>query len=459
MKKISPLILFSAIALTLGSVVLLNSCGKGDSDSDLSDLDSPYPNHQGQDYSGEKNFAKLLNGYAQAKSAQTPWAGFWWPYTKNGIASGGSGGSTAGKYDAARGGTTHSQSWEVEHHGAGVKGVQGWWGHCNGWCVASALYPEPNADVKVNGVTFTIADIKALLTEAGMEASADFYGNRVDWASDFNTPKVDDPFPGQYFLVMTNYMGKLRQPVLIDRFTGDQIWNQPVAGYKFEYPKPADYLGASPEAPNVYRIRLNSTIWWSNDGVDPGCQTPPFEYQSDGYYFQSRDLQMEVWLDGPVVFGSDGKITSSGNVIVSRQGEYLVGGTWLGDATSMSDGHPDYIWVPYSLLKPTEFSNPELDIDWIKAHILSGGVDDSSVSPRPVDPAPHPSGRPSGEPTTTPTPEPTSHPTSQPRPTSEPTFIPTSVPTSIPTFIPTSVPTSIPTGIPTTIPTGRPPRP
>ena len=187
MKKISPLILFSAIALTLGSVVLLNSCGKGDSDSDLSDLDSPYPNHQGQDYSGEKNFAKLLNGYAQAKSAQTPWAGFWWPYTKNGIASGGSGGSTAGKYDAARGGTTHSQSWEVEHHGAGVKGVQGWWGHCNGWCVASALYPEPNADVKVNGVTFTIADIKALLTEAGMEASADFYGNRVDWASDFNT--------------------------------------------------------------------------------------------------------------------------------------------------------------------------------------------------------------------------------------------------------------------------------
>lgn len=431
MSKLSTLSFLSAAVLT--SAVLLNSCGSGDGEIDPFDLgiSSPYPNHPGQDYAGEKNFATLLNSYAQSKSKQTPWAGFWWPYTKNGIASGtAGGGSPAGKYDAARGGRTSSQSWEVKNHGAGVKGVQGWWGHCNGWCVAAALFPEPREAVTVNGISFGIADIKALLTEAGMEASADFYGNRVDWGSDFNSPKVDDPVPNQYFLVLTNYMGKLREPVLIDRFTGNEVWNQPVAGYKFEYPKPSDYLGASPDAPGVYRIRVTSTLWWSNDGVSPDVITPDFEYQADGYYFQNRELQMELWLDGPVVFGADGRIQSSGNIIITRQGDYFVGGTWLGAANNSSDGHPDYIWIPYSVLTPTEHSNPHIEMEWVKKHILSGGRDDGSVSPRPIEPPPAPSSAPSGG------------------PSGIPTTLPTSPPRTIPTVVPEPVPTT-PVPVPT----------
>jgi hypothetical protein len=57
--------------------------------------------------------------------ARAPWVGYWWPYTSNGIASGryAGGYSPAGKYDAARGGGTQAQLWEVLNHGARVRGV------------------------------------------------------------------------------------------------------------------------------------------------------------------------------------------------------------------------------------------------------------------------------------------------------------------------------------------------
>src|SRR5690606_5481053 len=104
--------------------------------------------------------------------------GYWWPYVSQGIASTRHGGSPAGKYDAARGGTTEAQAWELKFHGSRVPRVEGWWGHCNGWCVAAALYPEPRKPVTVNGVTFDVADVKALLAEVGGFANADFFGER-----------------------------------------------------------------------------------------------------------------------------------------------------------------------------------------------------------------------------------------------------------------------------------------
>lgn len=446
------------IASLIGSIVLaVSSCGKPDGFKDPDDfgMDSPYPGFRGGDVKGEKNFATLINQFKEAKVEPYPWAGFWWPYTGNGIANGshGRGSSPAGKYDAARGGRTNAQNWEANYHGSRVKGVQGWWGHCNGWCVAAALFPEPRDSVKVNGITFGVSDLKALLTELGMSASADFYGNRVDWGNDYATPKYGDTVPDQYFLVLTNYIGKLKQAVLIDRFTGDQVWNQPLAGYRFEYPTPADYLGADPQAPNIYRINLTSTIWWGRDDVPPDVLTHPFNYAEDEHY-QARTLQMELWVDAPIVFGPDGKIQSSGNVVVTRQGDYHIGGAWrIGDGY-FADGWPDYMWVPYSVVKPTDpeqdYANAHVDVDWVKKHLLvAGGADDTSVNPRPIEPAPVPcpTPSPSSRPSSNPYPQPTS--TIQPNPNPQPRPTRTSTPTPTPTPTRTTTPQPTPTPRPT----------
>ena len=358
----------------------------------------PYPNVKGQDFHGEKNFAFLLNNYQKGKTEPTPWAGYWWPYTANGIAAGNFYGnqSPAGKYDAARGHKTDAQTWEIRNHGAGVPKVQSWWGHCNGWCAAAALFPEPKQAVTVNGINFGIGDIKGLLSEAGMAANADFFGERID-VDDASSPKYLDTVPDQYFLVLTNYIGKLKQAVLVDRYTGSEVWNQPLAGYKLEYPTTLDYLGNTPEAPDVYRIMVSSTIWWLDDGVPADVQTHTFDYEDEDPtgIVQSRTLRMEVWVDAPIVFDSAGKITSSGDVIVTRKGEYVAGGAWRMGEGYYVDAWPDYMWVPYSIGKPSDpeqdYANPEIDIEWIKAHLLVGeGVDDPSVSPGNIDPAPVP---------------------------------------------------------------------
>jgi hypothetical protein len=396
----------------------------------------PYPNFRGQEFRGEKNFANLINHYAEGKIAPTPWAGFWWPYAKNGIAAGGFGDSTspAGKYDAARGRSTNAQTWEIKHHGATVPKLEQWWGHCNGWCAAAALFKEPREPVKVNGITFGIGDIKGLLTEAGMSVSADFFGERIDNWDNVNSPKYWDTIPDQYFLVLTNYIGRLKQAVLIDRYTGYQVWNQPLAGYRFEYPKPADYLGNSPEAPNIYRIQLTSKIWWMEDGVPPDVQSPPFNFQEDDPVVTARELRLELWLDGPVEFDAAGKVKSSGNVVVTRSDTSLVGGVWKTD--NGSESWPDYMWIPYAIVKPSEpdqdYVNPEVDIEWLKKHLLvPGGADDPSATPAPVEtapvptpsgfPFPFPSGFPTSFPTNFPWPFPTSTSTSAPIPQPGPT--------------------------------------
>ncbi len=455
-KVLAVLASTTAIIVT---VSLFSSCGKPEFDNQAEEANAapvPYPGFRGQEFHGDKNFANLINSFSQGKAVPTPWAGYWWPYTQNGIAAGtyGAGLSPAGKYDAARG-FTQAQRWEVENHGTKDPKVQGWWGHCNGWTAASALFPEPRQAVRVNGVTFEIADLKALLTEAAMETGADFYGERVDFGQDYNSPKYHDTVPDQVFLILTNYMGRLKQAVLLDRYTGDQVWNQPLAGYRFEYPKPADYLGADPRAPGVYRILLTLTLWWMRDDVAPGVQTPPFNFE-DTDLVESRALKMEVWVDAPIVFSPDGKVQSSGNVIVTRENDFFAGGAWrMGDGI-LVDAWPDYMWIPYSVLKPTDYANYYVDINWIRDHLLvPGGRDDTSASPRPIDPAP--SVRPSAFPSNWPNfPLPTNPPTS--RPTGLPTWLPTSPPsepTSRPTWAPTPGP-AIPIPAPQPVPRPQP---
>jgi hypothetical protein len=419
------------------AALLLTACAGPEEEEPGQSAQCAYqPCFRGGEVRGEKNFAFLINNFREGKPEPTPWAGYWFPYTSNGIAGGRGGSSPAGKYDAVRGRKTNAQGWEVGNHGSGVRGVQGWWGHCNGWCAAAALFPEPSVPSKVNGITFDVADIKALLSEAGMEAGSDFFGTRVEFGVGTQSPIYQDVVPGQVFLILMNYVGRLKHPVLIDRYTLDQVWNQPLVGYRFEAPKPSDYLGADPSAPGVYRMNVTFTIWWAEDGVPADVQTPQFTFDDrvTGTYpdgrdtgirvFTPRTLKAELWLDGPVEFDSSGKLVKSGNVVVTRQEgtEYFVGGAWrMGEGFYSSEGWPDYMWVPYSILKPTDYGNPHVHIDWLKKHIVpAGGVDDPSTPPAPIEPPPSP--RPTTSASPIPWPFPTPGPTMTPTPT--PTFPP-----------------------------------
>jgi hypothetical protein len=297
----------------------------------------------------ETNFAELINDFHLrfGKPGRQPWVGYSWPYIENGIASKKFGNvSPAEKYDATHGGQTHAYDWETKYHGAHVHGAQNWWSHIG--ASASVLYPEPRKSVTVNGVTFTPSDIKALLVEASENTTSDFWGQRVDWRSDYSTSKFDDVSPDEYFLVLTHYMGKLKHGVVIDRYTGDQVANVPLAGYSFEYPAPSDYYGEDPKHPGQYIIHVVSTLWWAKDDVSADKLTSEFKGVADES-FARRVLEFNLWLDAPVIFDEYGNVKSSGNIIVRKEGDAVLGGEWLGDANDPVNGHPDFMWVPYTI--------------------------------------------------------------------------------------------------------------
>jgi hypothetical protein len=446
-----------ALGFTL-AILVLNSCGPRAADSqqpgDETELESshehyPYPNFRGSDVHGDHNFATLINNFQEGRPANAAWAGAWWSYKRqngwgNGIASNvihSEPGTPAGLYDAAHCGKTHAQDWEVKNHGDGVKNAEGWWGHCNGWSTAAALFPEPREGVKVNGINFSVADIKAVLTEASMLSSIDFFGTRMEKNMGTDSLEYSDIVPDMYFLVLTNFMGKLKQGVLLDQDTGPAVWNQPIAGYRFEYPTPADVLPQDPKNPNVYRVMVRSQVWWASDNVsDPGILTPEFQFQTDPGIFDSRKYKAEIWLDAPLVFNDQGRIVSSGNVIVTRiDDKHHIGGAWKMEEFLGQPGYdwehlwPDYMWVPYQLQYAKDFpdnekegyANPYIDIDWIKEHLLvPGGKNDADYNGKPCpipsappSPSPSPSVSPSPSPSPTPAATPSARPSVAPAPT------------------------------------------
>lgn len=160
---------------------------------------------------------------------------------------------------------------------------------------------------------------------------------------------------------------------------------------------------------------------------------------------------MELWLDGPVVFNSSGQVVSSGDVVVKREGNWLMGGVWRNGAGLLVDAHPDYMWVPFTVLKPDPraedpYGNIHIDIEWLKRYLLIG-VDDPSTQPRPIEPAPIPS--PSGS--ASPVPLPSGRPS--PRPSGTPTGVPTSTP------VPSPIPSVGPSLSPLPPPVSSPVRP
>jgi hypothetical protein len=233
-----------------------------------------------------------------------------------------------------------------------------WFGHCNGWAAASVLFNEPVKAKDRNGVSFPIGDQKALLSELGQEVHADFFGLRSE-SDDPTDTTFQDVFPNQFFLVLTNLVGK-GQSLIMDRYTGSQVWNHPIAGYQIAPITPADDLGVDASAPNVYRIMVTAQVWWLRDDVPADQITEAFAF-TDGPSYDSRILRFEVWTDAPARFDTSGNLVGAGRIVLTHQGSVVYGGAWRMGGFDPLDSHPDYIWSPYSLATPGEFANPAID--------------------------------------------------------------------------------------------------
>lgn len=342
--------------LGLGIVVALLAAAAGCGD-DGDDLERPGErggvNYQPVDSStrvpGERNFARLASSSGEGRVRGEAWAGYWWPYLGEGIA------LSASRYELASGGSGEAERWERRNHGSAVPGVESWWGHCNGWAAAAVLTREPRVARAAGGQSFSVADQKALYSELGMEVDADFFGRRSQ-TGDPGSPAFADVFPNQFLLVLMNYVGR-GLPLVMDRYTGVQVWNHPIAGYRLVGPTPDDDLGPDPRFPGVHRLRFSVRVWWLRADVDPEHLTEPFTFV-DGPSYESRTLRGEAWLDAPSVFDAAGRLIRSGDLILVEEQGVAIGGAWRNSGLASLDSHPDYLWVPLRFRPSSGYSNP-----------------------------------------------------------------------------------------------------
>ncbi len=124
-----------------------------------------------------------------------------------------------------------------------------WWGICHAWAPASIMLPEPKREVTKNGVTFKVNDIKALVELVYNRSSSKFVSlrcnlpepgegraeNTVIKYDDLGRPvqpECDDTNAGTYHLLITNYLGLMKQSFVEDRTLHYEVWNQPLRGYR-----------------------------------------------------------------------------------------------------------------------------------------------------------------------------------------------------------------------------------
>src|SRR5690606_22330059 len=93
--------------------------------------------------------------------------------------------------------------------------------------------------------------------------------------------------PRAFFLLLTNYIGLGKSGFVIDRFTGDEVWNQPLVGYRFEKLTP-DSLGYDPDSQQHY-VQLTVTIYWAYDGVEGAfLSAVPFDINKIDQWLETK---------------------------------------------------------------------------------------------------------------------------------------------------------------------------
>lgn len=261
--------------------------------------------------------------------------------------------------------------------------VPHWNGICHGWAAASIMEPQPGDQASVrsalNGlpITFYASDIEALLSRAysnleqvnfhmvggrcdRTSLTYDQYGRSVD-------PECRDTNPGAVHLILGDYIGQQGRALIADISNDDQVWNQPVFGYTFQYSNrraltPADNLFNVRAAGTVTLVDVNLTLDYA-DEIAP--RRSRGQLATD-----TLDIQYTLELDA---------------------NDRIIGGEWL------SQDRLDFLWVVDG--PPQTQAQDLLDLRALRyLNDLSRGVTlvNPVNPPPPVVPTPNP-GTPPGQ--------------------------------------------------------------
>jgi hypothetical protein len=187
-------------------------------------------------------------------AARYPWSGWWWP--ANDLVGGprlfDRDGPLA-RYDRYVEALGQPDPDTMEWERAEVRySAIGWAGHCNGWAAAAVLEPEPVEARELNGVTFSVADQKGLLTSY-------HFADAAAWAVGSDEHDVG---PVDFHRQVTRWIGGERKALILTfRPAGEEVWSYPA--FKFE-----TVIGPDPLEPDLWHVR--TVVWLVDNEVPAG---------------------------------------------------------------------------------------------------------------------------------------------------------------------------------------------
>lgn len=298
-------------------ILLLVSCGDKTPPSNLSEAMNWLNDPRGVPGAEGPLVTQVDSLPSSGRSSREVWTSSWYPFYDGGTL------VATRKYDQAVG--AQASSWEQSE--VNSMGNVSWGGHCNGLAAASTMEAEPKHGLYYNGVWFSTDDVKALLVEAWngggtvvggrcnqQAVQRDGYGRPLD-------ENCRDLNPGTLHLVVTNFLGIWKKPVIVDADGGEQVWNFPVVYYRITYNQPLS--------------RQDAASWFGGYPFNP-------------YAASMRYIQMELTY-------ASGTIATFEYVLELDVYGNILGGEWFRDNRT---SHPDFIWRH---TVPT-LANPYLDV-------------------------------------------------------------------------------------------------
>lgn len=304
----------------------------------------------------DQSFTRRLDDLplsAEVSQDKRPSSGGYYPESSGGtdvVMVGGK--SPLAKYDEAfNQGRNQAAAWERANHTNGPA----WAGHCNGFAAAAQRHAkEPSKAVVRRGVSFDPRDIKALMAEVHMSADYEFLGgNRCERNENVPLPdnrrdptimdECEDINPGTLHAAVANWIGRIRHPLIIDRYRGEEVWNYPL--YKYQV------------------TTLNRNI--------SEAQARQYVSGNNSDYIFNPAAQKFAYVDMTLTYADASKAETLGRLSpielklqyileLNADGEIL-GGEWVGRSVQT---HPDFLWValpPLAANGTRYMGNPHID--------------------------------------------------------------------------------------------------
>lgn len=253
------------------------------------------------------------------------WTGSWFPHADGGTS------IAMQKYDAATGQGDLATAWELAD--SRRLATVSWAGHCNGLAAAGVRTREPIRSVVYRGVTFSPADIKALLVElfqgAGRIIGGRCNGNNVttNALGRFDSPACRDLNPGTFHIAITNFLGLHHLPVILDFQADAPVWNYPVVRYK---------------------IRSQEEISGTEAMRRLGASASAYSFNPASAFFVQVVIEIE---------NVSGTVKVYSYILEGNSRGDIVGGEWVG---SSKKDHPDFIWNAENPQPLNPYVNPAI---------------------------------------------------------------------------------------------------